>query len=292
MTRGNWERWGAADERGALNWIGPEHVVSAARLVRTGRIYPLAVRLGRDTPTPAERAHPLHFMVRDGGDYAAGGRRPGGFQFSDDAIVLATHTGTHMDALAHCWTDDRLYNGFPGNSIRSTTGAAHCGVDKVGAVVGRGVLLDVAGHLGKPHLETGFEITPDTLAACAEAAGVRVGRGDVVLIRTGWQSASGENGPDAFRGEPGPGLSAARWLTGLEVAAVGADNYAFEVLPPPAGTVFPAHLHLLRDFGTLIFEGLMLEDLACDRIAQFLFVATPLPITGGVGSPVAPVAIV
>lgn len=292
MAPGNWGRWGTADERGSLNWITPELVVRAAGLVQQGRVYTLAVPLDRKTPAPPHRLPLAHFMDRDGGDYAAGARRPGGFQFSEDTVLMATHSGAHMDALAHAWCDDQLYNGFPGQSVRSTTGAQHCSIERVGAVVGRGVLLDAARHLGTDPLPAGFELTPAALAGCAAAAGISIGRGDVVLIRTGWLNTAATLGEAYFQGEPGPGLAAARWLTEQEVAAVGADNYAFEVLPSPSGSHFPVHLHLLRDHGTAIMEGLQLEALAQGGVAEFLFVAAPLPIVGGVGSPLTPVAIV
>lgn len=289
---GNWHRWGPEDERGALNWIRPDQIVRAAQLVSGGRVYPMAIPIGRETPVPAERPRPLHFMDRDGGDYAAGGRRPGGFQFSEDTLLLASHTGTHVDALAHCWTEDQLYNGFPGNSIRSTTGARHCGIDKMGPIATRGVLLDIAGFLGVAHLAAGYEVAPELMASCAEAEGIAIGQGDAVLIRTGWQNTAPTQGPDYFRGEPGLGISGAEWLAERRVAAVGADNYALEVLPSPGGSVFPVHLRLLRDYGTPIIEGLVLDALADEHIKEFLFVAAPLPIAGGVGSPLMPIAIV
>src|SRR4051812_3448831 len=108
----SWGRWGAADERGALNLLGPEAVLAAARCVQAGDVVELGQRLGPATPVPAHRGGIQRFMLRDGGDYAAGGKQPGGFQFAEDSLLLPTHAGTHVDALAHAWHDDRLYNGF------------------------------------------------------------------------------------------------------------------------------------------------------------------------------------
>ena len=144
MAENNWGRWGSDDELGALNWLNSKLVLEALKLVREGRVFSLAIPIGQDTPMPAHRHAPAHFMDRDGGDYAAGAKRPGGLQFAEDTILLSTHTGTHIDSLAHVWYEDQLYNGFPANTIRSTTGAQRCGINKLGPLVGRGILLDLA----------------------------------------------------------------------------------------------------------------------------------------------------
>ena len=120
VTREAWHRWGDEDERGALNHIDPVQVRNAAALVRSGQVLGLAQPLSPRTPVPQHRAGVQHFMGRDGGDYAAGARRPGGFQFAEDTVVLPLHIGTHIDALCHAWYDDALYNGFPGVGTRGT----------------------------------------------------------------------------------------------------------------------------------------------------------------------------
>ncbi len=154
MAREAWGRWGAEDEIGAPNLIGPEQVRLAASLVRTGRIVSLTQPISERTPVPKHRAGVMHFMGRDGGDYAAGAKRPGGFQFAEDTVILPLHLGTHIDALCHAWCDDHLYNGFPGSTVRSTTGALRCGIDKMPPLVTRGVLLDIVrlrGAVGRPR---------------------------------------------------------------------------------------------------------------------------------------------
>jgi kynurenine formamidase len=290
VSREAWQRWGEEDERGALNHIGPAQVQEAAALVRSGRVLSLAQSLSPRTPVPRHRAGMQHFMGRDGGDYAAGARRPGGFQFAEDAMVLPLHIGTHIDALCHAWYDDALYNGFPGSGTRSTTGAARCGIDKMGPVVGRGVLLDVAGVHGDP-LRDGVTIGPRDLAQAAKRAGIAIGTGDVVLIRTGWAEQQCRADNVSFDAEPGLDADAALWLAEREIAAVGADNFAVEVIPFAQGSVFPVHQRLIRDFGMPLLEGLLLHELATSGRHEFLFVASPLPVVGGTGSPVNPVAI-
>lgn len=285
MSQDNWNRWGAEDERGSLNHIDSEAVKRAAALVTTGQVVNLAQPLSPRTPFPPHRAGMQHFMGRSGGDYAAGARRPGGFQFAEDTLLMPAHIGTHMDALCHAWYDDQLYNGFPGDGTRGTTGAARCGIDKMGPIAARGILLDVAAGRGSP-LPDGAAIGVGDLIAASKAAGGEPMKGDVVLIRTGWAERPGN-----FEAEPGIEVAAALWLAEREVAVVGADNYAVEVLPFATGTVFPVHQRLIRDFGIPLLEGLMLRPLADTGRHTFLFAASPLPVVGGTGSPISPMAI-
>ena len=285
-----WGRWGPDDERGALNHIGPDEVRRATQLVRTGEVMRIAQLLSHKTPVPAHRVGMQHFMGRDGGDYAAGGRRPGGFQFAEDTVVMPLHLGTHIDALCHAWYDDQLYNGFPGDSIRSTTGGAYLGVDKMPPVVTRGVLLDFVRLRGEV-LAPGTSIGAAELDAAARAAGVELRRGDAVLLRTGWLEAQkGVKHPD-FNCEPGIDVEAARWLADRDVALIGADNFAVEVLPFPEGKVFPVHQYLIRDMGVPLLEGLMLDPLVASGRQEFLFMAAALPIVGATGSPLSPVVV-
>jgi kynurenine formamidase len=290
VSREAWQRWGDDDERGALNHISAEQVQAAAALVRSGQVLSLAQMLSARTPVPAHRAGVQHFMGRDGGDYAAGARRPGGFQFAEDTVVLPLHIGTHIDALCHAWYDDALYNGFPGGGTRSTTGATRCGIDKMGPIVGRGVLLDIAGLQGAP-LRDGVAIGAGELERAANRAGVRVGTGDIVLLRTGWAEGQGRAERVSFDGEPGIDVEAALWLAEREIAVLGADNFAVEVLPFAQGTVFPVHQRLIRDFGIPLLEGLVLGELAAANRHEFMFAASPLPVAGGTGSPINPVVI-
>jgi kynurenine formamidase len=288
MSRDNWNRWGSEDERGALNQIDAAAVKRAATLVETGQVISLTQALSPHTPFPPHRAGVQHFMGRSGGDYAAGARRPGGFQFAEDTLLMPAHIGTHIDALCHAWYDDQLYNGFPGAGTRGTTGASRCGIDKMGPIVTRGILLDIAAVHGG-NLSDGTAIGVADLEQASRAAGSEPAKGDVVLIRTGWQEQ--QTGTADFDSEPGIDLSAALWLAEREVALVGADNFAIEVLPFATGTVFPVHQRLIRDFGIPLLEGLILQPLAATGRHSFLFAASPLPVVGGTGSPISPMAI-
>lgn len=296
-SSGNWQRWGEKDERGAANFIDDEQRVAAARLVRTGRVYSLALPLRGDTlPSSPLRGRMQHFMTIDGGDFAAGVRLKGDYQCADDWLSMPSQVGTHIDGLAHVWYDDRLYNGHAASSVRSY-GATRCGIENLEHLVTRGILLDVAALLGVEHLPAEHVITPEELERAAKRAGVELRPGDVVLIRTGWYRVFASDRERYDAAQPGIGLAAARWLASREVAAVGADNLAIEATVGADGfengdTSSAVHKLLLRDHGIYLIELLDLERLAADRVSEFLFVVAPLPIVGGVGSPLNPLAIV
>jgi kynurenine formamidase len=290
MAKEAWGRWGAADEAGALNYIGADEVRHAAGLVKSGRVFSLAQPISRAMMIPPHRPQPMHFMDRDGGDYAAGGKRPGGFQFAEDTVVLPLHLGTHIDGLCHAWYEDQLYNGFSSNTVRSTTGAQRCGIEKYPPIVTRGILLDFV-RLQGSVLPSGTTIGRSLLEAACEQGGVRPRRGDAVLVRTGWLESQTTAEEADFNREPGLDVEAALWLAEAGVALIGADNFAIEVLPFPPGSVFPVHQRLLRDYGVPFMEGLVLRPLAESGASTFLFMAAALPIAGGTGSPLTPLAV-
>jgi kynurenine formamidase len=291
----NWGRWGSDDERGAVNLVTPQRLVSAAGLVRRGRSFGLGIPLGRNGPQSGNRVNPIHMMSETGDEQLF----PGGFKYADDYLFLPLQGATQWDALAHVYYDDLMYNGFPARDI-TVKGAARCSIDKQrNGIVGRGVLLDIAALKGLDWLGAGTVITPDDLEAAAAAqGGVRVGGGDILLFRTGWRRKFLVDGDAAafMAGEPGLGQDCCAWLRERDVAAVGSDNWAIEVLPGEFPDVLlNVHMILIRDMGLSLCEILDLEELAADCHAdgvwEFLFAAPPLPVTRAVGSPVNPLAI-
>lgn len=292
MVRGNWGRWGSDDEAGAANLMTPESVLAALRLAVRGRVYPLAQPISAMSPR-SDSGLSLHLMAQDGADYASGAIQPqsGGEAVAMDYLLLRLHgSATHVDALGHVWAGGELYNGHPSASTGSR-GLARCGIENLGSLVARGVLLDVAGHLQVPHLSAGHEITASELAACSSEQGIEPEAGDVVLIRTGYSRVYAAD-PESWTWEfPGLGLEAARWLAERDVVLVGADNLGVEVRTRADPWTLPVHLCLLREHGIYMLELLDLERLAEDRVHKFVFVMAPLPIVGGSGSPVNPLAI-
>lgn len=289
-TERRWGRWGPADERGAANLLTPDRVRDAVGTVQTGEVVSLGLPLDARTLVPPGRSPMQHAMTRDAGDYAIGGKLLGRSRFSDDLVILGTHTGTHVDALAHVWYGEELYNGFDQASVRST-GARRCGIDKLGPLVGRGIMIDVAEHVGLRCLPVDFGVDGEILAAACADASLEPSPGDIALVRTGWLGAHGADPEGYFAGEPGVTVDGAAWLAERDVAAIGCDNYAVERLGDGSPGGFPVHELLLRDRGIPLIEGVVLDELSKRRAREFLFVATPLPLTGGTASPVAPIAV-
>jgi kynurenine formamidase len=285
----NWGKWGASDELGALNRLSAESTRRGLAASSTGEVLSLAVPLvsGRG-PVAGARPTMQHYMTRDGGDYAAG-LRERGFGYADDVVLLATHGNTHIDALSHIWESGKMWNGFGSNTVTSR-GAMKCGIDKVPPIVTRGVFVD----FGPPDgscLTDDHAITLDDLVASIVRLNVKLQSGDVLLIRTGWLSRwrAGESTETRWAGlHP----ECAAWIDEQGVVVVGADNIAVEYGPSPIpNDAAPLHVELLRNRGVLLMELMDLEVLASRRRSEFLFMVSPLPIQGGVGSPVNPVAV-
>jgi kynurenine formamidase len=284
----NWGHWGDDDERGAVNLLTPAAVLAATAEVRSGEVLRLAAPItgGRGFGLVG-RPDPLHLMLRDGGDYAAGLPERGGFGFADDILTVPTHGVTHLDALSHVWRDGLMYNGVPASNVTSR-GARKLGIEKIPPIVTRGVFVDAA--RGAPR-------TPDSpvhigeLQSLLAEAGVDLRPGDALLVRTGWLAASRAGEADA-KAWPGLHHDCGSWLAERQVVLVGADNPGVEAFPSgdPSCQV-PLHLKLIRDHGILLSELLDLDLLASAKRPTFLFVLSPLPLVGGVGSPVSPVAI-
>jgi kynurenine formamidase len=285
-----WGRWGLDDERGAANTVGPTAIARGLASVFEHRSVSLGAPIifGRG-PDVIGRPAPQHHMARDGGDYAAGLPERGGFGFSDDLITVATHGVTHLDALSHIWQDGLMYNGYSSSTVTSR-GAARCGIDTVGPIVTRGVLLDLVPE-GQRWMEAGEYVGIDRLRDHLQRVGVTLEAGDALLIRTGWLDKwrAGMADESAW---PGLDADCAEWLTERDLVLIGADNVGVEAFPSsdPLCHV-PLHVSLLRGHGVFFCELLDLADLASAQRSTFLFVVAPLNLVGGVGSPVAPVAV-
>ncbi|PRZ42332.1 kynurenine formamidase [Antricoccus suffuscus] len=289
MTHSNWGRWGPDDEAGALNLLTAATVKRGVEQVTEGTVISLAQPCGPVAMTSPHRHSPARFMDRDAGDYAVGTRRTSNFKFAEDTVLMPTHSGTHLDALAHGWEGDRLYNNHPSADTRSIRGAARCGADKLRPIVTRGVLLDIVALSGSA-LAASTGVTDTDLERAYEMGGVQPRSGDAALVRTGWWER-GLSTTDYHRDEPGLTLDAAEWLAERDVAVVGVDNYAVEVQPSEPGSMFPVHLCLLHRNGVPLLENLDLSILADTGRSEFLFMLAPLPLEGSTASPVAPIAV-
>lgn len=296
----NWGRWGPDDQRGALNYITDEHRRAAATLVRRGSVFALGLPLtGGQGPQrgTGSRVNPLHFMTATGNDPTTSVPLGGDAAYTDDFIGLSVQGSTQWDALCHIFYADTMYNGLPAAEVTSK-GAARNGIDKVHAdFVGRGVLLDVAHVHGVECLDAGYPITTGDLVAAEEAHGVRVGEGDIVMVRTGQMATTnGFTDWSRFHGrEAGLHFETAEWFDERKVAAIAADNTMVEATAHLPGYYVPFHMLALVNLGIHLGEFWNLEDLAADcrrdGVYECLLVAQALPITGGTGSPLNPLAI-
>jgi len=298
----NWGRWGPDDEAGTLNFIKPEDVVKASQLVKKGKVFSLGLNFDRFGPQKGlwgNRFNPIHTMLATGTDAVAGNQDAGGLRYADDMVSLPLQCGTQWDALGHIFYDEQMWNGYDARLVDSD-GAQKNGIEKVkDRMFGRGVLLDVARHVGVDYLEDGMAMTNDDLNETAEAQGVEIRRGDFVICRTGQMEQrleakdwGGYAGGDA----PGLAFETADWIYEKEIAAICCDTWGCEVRPNETKDASqPWHWVVIPMIGITMGEIFYLkelaEDCAKDGVYEFLFTAPPLPITKGVGSPINPMAV-
>ena len=288
----NWSRWGADDERGALNLITTDAVRAGAGCVRTGKVYPLALPIDGDSlpifagRPPAQRL--TWNSPADEDEFVPYGAPPG-MGSSEDLLVIPTHLGTHMDALSHVFSEGTIYNGYPASSHRTRAGATRCGIERNGAFAGRAVLLDVDRHTG--GLEPGQPIDGALLEECRAAQRCDIGSGDILLVRTGWTERFVADARSAGWSQAGLGLGAVAFIADHEIAAVGADNSSVEAIPFDRGVFMGLHLALLRGLGVTLLEHLWLAELSADRCYEMLLSVGGQPVRGATGSPVNPIAI-
>src|SRR5687768_10396146 len=290
-------RWGAGDQIGAGNLLTVERRLAALRSVQSGRVYDLSFEIGANAPYLLPNQTPYLLSIwasfRDSikRRRAAGATNDAGTNL--ERVEMTMHVGTHIDALGHFSIGDRLYNGNSAAEVVTDWGLDRLGIEHAPPMIARGVLLDVAGLDGGPHLNPGRAVSPDELQRAAEAAGVAIEAGDIVLIRTGWGRFFGTDNARYVAGEPGIDVAAAHWLTGRDVVAIGCDNMAVEVLPnPDRSLMMPVHQHVLAEAGVYLIENLALEELAAERVYEFCFVLLATKYKGATGCPVRPIALV
>ncbi|WP_062299297.1 cyclase family protein [Demequina maris] len=303
----NWGRWGADDVLGTLNHIDGPARVAAAALVRTGRVISLAQRFDTDGPQKGwrRRTNPVHTMTDTGTDAERGAQGfPHGIGGADDVISMPLQCSTQWDGLGHIFDHGVAWNGRRAGDVVTSEGDRVTGIEHASdVIVARGVLLDV-GRALRPdsgELEDGYAITVADLERTIAAQGGSsiVRRGDIVVVRTGQFSRTRREGWGDYAGGPAPGLSltTAGWLHRTRIAAIATDTWGFEVRPNEfdAPSFQPLHQVVIPNMGLTIGEMWNLDELAdacaADARYEFLLSAAPLPITGAVGSPINPVAI-
>lgn len=305
----NWGKWGENDEVGALNLLGEEQVLNAAKAIQSGKTFTLQIPMthGKGPVFPG-RIPTMHFMAQDESIYSAGKAEAlaGGVKFSDDVAFMYLQGTTHVDALAHAWYGDQVYGGKSADS--TVHGHAHGDVAAIGkkGITGRGVLLDIGRHSGggdKHRLAPNTCVNLEDLLATADAQKVEIKKRDILVLRTGSIARFYEDEPDAeWTAMSEPGLCYSHelldWIDEMEIPMIAADNIAIEKVAQEVDgeqMIIPLHGALMRDMGVVLSEIWWLDDLAADSAEDgqytFMLVAAPLKMEEGTGAPVNPVAI-
>jgi kynurenine formamidase len=280
-------RWGADDQRGAANRITPAKVLEARDLITRGAVY----QLGRTYEAGMPLFGTRHFSLRIPQTYGPMGTNRTMYH---DEVVSAEigQVGTQFDGLGHIGVGDLFYNGHDRADFSRGDGLTKLGIENVGSITTRGVLVDVAAFKGVAMLGDRYEITRADLTGALERQRTEIHAGDVVLVHTGWGSLWLVDNARFGGSAPGVGLDAARYLVEREVVLVGSDTWATEVVPNPDPELqFPVHQLLIPRNGIYIFENLATEELARDRVYEFAFFYAPLKLKGATGSPGNPLAI-
>ncbi len=296
----NWGRWGAEDQRGTLNHIGPETLKAATETVLSGKLFSLGLNFDKDGPQlgPGRfnpKLYPTEIMTPVNPAYP-------NVTFSDDVVHMPLQAATQWDALAHVHYDGALYNGCKTCDTLSVKGASRLGIEHLAqpGIMSRGILLDIARLKNVERLPIDYAISVDDLNAACAAQGVEPQTGDIVLIRTGHMRCfTVDQDRPAYNGlQPGVAHHCAEWAHDHSLAAFCADNIAVEVITAEvmsAEIPMAFHMLALRDMGMPLGEMFNLEALAADCAADgryaFLLAAPPIAFTNGFGSPVNPMAL-
>jgi kynurenine formamidase len=280
-------RWGADDQRGAANRITPAKVLEAKALITKGTIY----QLGRVYESGMPMFGSRHYSLRIPQAFEMAGKNEGVFH---DEVISGElgQVGTQFDGLGHLGIGQLFYNGNRRSDFAKAEGLTRLGIENVGPIVTRGVLIDVARFKGVEQLPPTYEITADDLRGALQRQRVDIGSGDAVLIHTGWGSLWMKDNAKFIATAPGIGVAAGQLLADEEVVLVGSDNWGVEVMPnPDASLSAPVHQLLIARNGIYLHENVATEGLARDSVYEFAYMFAPLRLKGATGSPGNPIAI-
>ncbi|MFP6584454.1 MAG: cyclase family protein [Candidatus Hydrogenedentota bacterium] len=289
------EKWypskhGADDTLGAINFLSPEKVVEAAKLIKTGKTYALGVELGRETPGYGTRTFQLFAVGSGDGSGATQGKNK--MTANDDWIMMWLGIGSQIDGLGHLGIDHRYYNGTHISEFWVADGLTKFGIDTLPPIVTRGVLLDIAAYRGEKMMKAGTAINRKDIEGAMNAQKIEIGKGDVVILNTGWQALATSDPEKFLSGQPGLGVEGAKFLASKDVVAIGADQWGLEVIPgEDSELLFPVHQELLAKNGIYILENMKTDELVADKAWEFLFVLGQPKLKGAVQGIINPVAI-
>jgi kynurenine formamidase len=280
-------KWGAGDERGSANHMGPKSVLNAVKLIKSGEVIEMSYDLTAGMPLAAGRVYDM--QVKRTAVGTASNRRNG-----NEELMIAEmgQVGTQFDGFAHQSHADVHYNCFKTEDIVTRTGFTRLGIEKVGMLMARGVLIDVAAYKGVDMLDDRYEITVADLEGALKRQNLTLQPGDAVILHTGWGKLWDKDGARYARGNPGIGVKAAEYLIAKDPLLLGADTPPVEVSPNPDPTIsLPVHEMALAIYGVHLLENLKLDELVARNISEFAFVMQLIKFKGATGSTVAPAAL-
>lgn len=285
--------WGPEDQRGAANLITPAKVLEAVSLIQEGRVYELGRHYEHGMPLFGNR----HYSLTIPGLPTVATGAENGVVFNDEMISGELgQIGTQFDGLGHVGTeidgDYIFYNGFKLSEFGTSYGLTKLGIENVGALFTRGVLLDVARYKGVERLDATYVITVEDIEGTLKMAGIEeIREGDAVLFHTGWGQLWMVDNDAYGASEPGPGITAIKWLAEKNILLTGADNFAVEAAPGEnPQRPLEGHQWLLSR-GIYNLENLDLSGLAADRVYEFAFIFAPPKFVGATGAPGNPIAV-
>jgi kynurenine formamidase len=280
-------KWGASDQRGSGNHMKPETVLRATKLIRTGEVIELGQILSPTMPFFGTRR--FEIITKRTFMNPQSNRRGSNEEYITGELG---QVGTQFDGFAHQTIGNSMYNCFKLDAIATRNGFEKLGIEKVGAIITRGVLIDIAGLKGVDMLPDGYEITVQDIEQAVAKQKMTLQPGDALIIHTGYGKLWNKDNARYAKGQPGIGVSAAQWLARQDPILVGADNGGVEVSPNPDPLLsLPVHQIMLVINGIHLLENMKLDQLASKGIYEFAFMIQPLKIQGGTGSTVAPIAV-
>lgn len=284
-------KFGPKDEAGNVRYITPEKTRAARDLITKGKTYSLAIETNNRIPAYPPRTFSVTVLQPDQVGGATLG--PTKTTYNDDIIMGWVGVGTGIDGLGHVGIDNLYFNCNKAADFAAPDGLKKLGVENIPPIATRAVLLDIAGYLGVDVVKEGTAFNRAEIEGAMKRQGIAsIGKGDVVLIHTGWMKLMGKDDKRYEAANPGLGIEGARYLASLGVALVGADNENLEVVPFEKGAgVFQVHQILIAENGIYIVENLNLEDMVRDKAWESFFTLGAPRITGGVQSIVNPIAI-
>lgn len=283
-------KWGPEDEKGAANLLNAQLALDAAKLVKTGKVYPLGVETNSKTPAYPPRS--FNLTIVQPGQVGGSGLGPTKTTYNDDIVAGWTGIGSQLDGLGHIGVDHIYYNCNKGLEFAAADGLKKLGIEKVPPLVTRGVVLDMTAVIGQNPVPAGTPFNKKEIDDAQAKQGIQIKKGDIVLFHTGWQDMAAKDAKAFMAGEPGLGKEGAEYLVSKEVIAIGADQWGLEVIPFEKGVgVFEVHQILLPRNGVYILENMNTGPLVADKAWEFMFVLGHARITGAVQAIINPVAI-